>query len=96
MAVRCCADTSPVEAGGTCASKVPYSGPLKPALTGSSSWYMYLLYAVLAVIALAALVKLSPLLLAKIASGGKGGGGGGGLASEGLAADAGSSIYGCE
>ena len=97
MAVRCCADTSPVEAGGTCASKVPYSGPLKPALTGSSSWYMYLLYAVLAVIALAALVKLSPLLLAKIASGGKGGGGGGsGLASEGLAPDAGSSIYGCE
>ena len=63
-----------------------YTGPLKPALTGSS-WTSYLLYAALAIVGIIALVKLSPLLLAKIpALGGKGaglqtsitGGGGGG------------------
>eukprot|EP01045_Picozoa_sp_COSAG04_P016943 COSAG04_NODE_1460_length_6620_cov_3.053366_4_plen_244_part_00 len=86
MAVRCCADTNPTAAGQACTTAPGYTGPLKPALTGSS-WTSYLLYAALAIVGIIALVKLSPLLLSKIPSlGGKGaglqtsitGGGGGG------------------
>ena len=41
MAVRCCADTYPVSAGASCATKEKYTGPLKPALVGGTDWWMY-------------------------------------------------------
>ena len=101
MAVRCCADTNPRDAGATCAAKPKYSGKLMPAIVGDgTAWYMWLLYVVIAVAAVVGLLKFWPLIAAKIPksgpsmSGGMGGGGGGGM-EEGLAApSSGDSIYG--
>eukprot|EP01046_Picozoa_sp_COSAG06_P020491 COSAG06_NODE_1498_length_9264_cov_2.916094_5_plen_1484_part_00 len=102
MAVRCCADTNPRDAGATCAAKPKYSGKLMPAIVGDgTAWYMWLLYVVIAVAAVVGLLKFWPLIAAKIpksgpsmSGGGMGGGGGGGM-EEGLAApSSGDSIYG--
>ena len=93
MAVRCCADTSPVDAGKTCASKLKYSGPLKSAIVGGTAWYMYILYVLLAVVVVVGLVKFWPLIASKIPKSGPSLGGG---MSDGLAGPPPSSdsIYG--
>jgi hypothetical protein len=93
MAVRCCADSVPVEAGNTCAAKPKYSGPLKSAIVDTgTAWYMYILYIVLAVAVVAALVKFWPLIASKIPKSGPSLGGGGSLISDPPASS--DSIYG--
>jgi len=73
MAVRCCADVRPHDAGIECAVRqtAGYSGPLKAAIVGvGTPWYMYVLYFALAAAVIVGLVKFWPLIATKIPKGG--------------------------
>merc|ERR1711871_456909 len=95
MAVRCCADNRPHDAGATCAAHPGYAGPLKAAIGNTGTpWYIWLLYLVLAGAAIAGLVKFWPLIATKIPKGASNGGAAGGGLSDSIAPESGSSIYG--